>query len=46
MRRTLSDLGEVAYLVAPGTFHHLHVSSAIFGAGSFSGSEDLSLSGH
>lgn len=28
MRRTLSDLGEVAYIVAPGTFHHLHVSSA------------------
>jgi hypothetical protein len=28
MRRALSDLGEVAYIVAPGTFHYLHVPSA------------------
>jgi hypothetical protein len=28
MRRALADLGEVAYIVAPGTFHHLHVPSA------------------
>jgi Domain of unknown function (DUF4336) len=28
LRRVLADLGEVAYIVAPGTFHHLHVPSA------------------
>jgi len=28
MRRALVELGEVAYIVAPGTFHHLHVASA------------------
>jgi hypothetical protein len=28
MRRAISALGEVACLVAPGTFHHLHLASA------------------
>jgi hypothetical protein len=28
MRCALSELGEVAYIVAPGTFHYLHVASA------------------
>ncbi len=28
MRRALAALGEVAYIVAPGTFHYLHVASA------------------
>ena len=28
MRRGLAELGEVAYIVAPGTFHYLHVPSA------------------
>jgi hypothetical protein len=28
MRRALLELGEVAYIVAPGTFHYLHVPSA------------------
>lgn len=28
MRRVLAGLGEVAYIVAPGTFHYLHVPSA------------------
>ena len=28
MRRALGELGEVRYIVAPGTFHHLHVPSA------------------
>jgi hypothetical protein len=28
MRRALAEIGEVAYIVAPGTFHHLHVQSA------------------
>lgn len=28
MRRALAELGGVAYIVAPGKFHHLHVPSA------------------
>ncbi|MEJ2117392.1 MAG: DUF4336 domain-containing protein [Alphaproteobacteria bacterium] len=28
MKRALSELGEVAYIVAPGTYHYLHVPSA------------------
>lgn len=28
MRGTLAGLGEVAYIVAPGTYHYLHVASA------------------
>ena len=28
MRHALTALGEVAYIVAPGTFHYLHVTSA------------------
>lgn len=28
MRCTLAELGEVAYIVAPGTFHYLHIASA------------------
>ncbi len=28
LRQALVELGEVAYIVAPGTFHHLHVASA------------------
>jgi len=28
MRRALAALGEVAYIVAPGTFHYLHFASA------------------
>ncbi len=28
MRPMLGEIGEVAYIVAPGTFHHMHVASA------------------